>query len=547
MSTFLFLGEMLMKSFLIMLAALALVRLGPGQSSAQRSLVWTAAFLGLLLLPLTKLAAPVWTLRFGEMADRSRIAAPVMSPAPPLPPTPLLPEAGKSWREKMPGLATSGVMLWMAGMVGLLSRRLAGFVQLAQLRRGSQPESDPGVLALFREVQSAAGLLQNVELRQSPSCVVPLTWGSLRPILLVPVGVSSWPPGRLRSVFLHELAHIARRDWLGRCLAQAAAAVFWMNPLVWVGLRALVASQEQACDDRVMEHGVPPDEYTADLLSCARLLRRSESFAGLAMARTSTLEKRILALLDENRSGSRTKAAARWAVALVLLGALAVSASAQIGNGRDTPATAGAERETPEGTRAKAKAWVIPKIRFANLPMPQVAAQLQEMSRAADPSGKGLEVHYASGDPSKTLTLSLDNQTLEQVLSAIKTKAGLSDVAFTFRAIVLVDPSARSKAAAPEAGPSMALPAEAWVLPEVRIQDMTLPEAAAYLQALSKKVDPAGKGIAISCRQGWSGGSGKLILSLSQIPLSEALRYVASLSGCALVLGVSEAEFAPNP
>jgi len=74
------------------------------------------------------------------------------------------------------------------------------------------------------------------EARVVPGLSVPLIGGLTRPTLLLPVESLDWSPGRLRSVFLHEAAHLARRDPRTTVLARVAAALHWPDPLVWWAL-----------------------------------------------------------------------------------------------------------------------------------------------------------------------------------------------------------------------------------------------------------------------------------------------------------------------
>jgi hypothetical protein len=64
----------------------------------------------------------------------------------------------------------------------------------------------------------------------------------------------------------------------------------------------------------------------------------------------------------------------------------------------------------------------------------------------------------------------------------------------------------------------------------VEFRDATLDEAITFIRMKAREVDPAKKGVNILRKPG-AGPEAKITLSLKQVPVNEALRYVASLAG----------------
>jgi TonB family protein len=129
---------------------------------------------------------------------------------------------------------------------------------------------------------------------------MPLTWGILRPLIILPSAACEWPEDRRRVVLSHELAHVARGDWFLQVCAEMARALYWFHPLVWIAAERLRRESERACDDSVLNSGIQPSVYASQLLDLARSLRhfgRAWSSA-LAIARPSNLERRFAAMLN---------------------------------------------------------------------------------------------------------------------------------------------------------------------------------------------------------------------------------------------------------
>lgn len=98
----------------------------------------------------------------------------------------------------------------------------------------------------------------------------------------------------LRAALLHELAHVRRRDVLGRAIQVAATALLWFWPIVRLVGRRLDAARETACDAWALEAGALARPTYARLL-----LRMAELRAAAApsLAAPHALNARVAAVL----------------------------------------------------------------------------------------------------------------------------------------------------------------------------------------------------------------------------------------------------------
>jgi hypothetical protein len=85
--------------------------------------------------------------------------------------------------------------------------------------------------AMAAEISEHWGLRRPVRLLLTDHPGLLVTWGLLRPKVLLPAASQDWAEDRLRVVISHELAHIQRGDWVVQIAAEVLRAVYWFNPL----------------------------------------------------------------------------------------------------------------------------------------------------------------------------------------------------------------------------------------------------------------------------------------------------------------------------
>lgn len=241
------------------------------------------------------------------------------------------------------------LVLWSLGALAMLLPVLIGRLGILRLERRCGPLEDGRIRHLATRVALRLGTHGRYRLLVGPRECMPMTWGVVRPRVVLPVEALEWSEPRLEAVLSHELAHVARRDVLTQYLAELVRAIHWFNPLAWVAAWRLRVEREHACDDVALAVGSRPSDYAEELLGLARRYRATaaSSLAAVAMARPGQLADRLLAVLDDTRRRSRLRrGAAVWAgVAAVLLvvplAALAPTAVAEVPGGSGTRASAG--------------------------------------------------------------------------------------------------------------------------------------------------------------------------------------------------------------
>lgn len=340
--------DLTLKSSLVFVAGGLAAAALHGESASSRHLVWTATVCAALLLPvgtalapsLTTGALPSWDVGIwrvgpagvttvhsgslrpptggepGPAVNRPKTASTVH----PVAGTGEVDEARSGERgtassdagelTRTAGGAPSRVptalvsLVWLAGAGLVLSVLAVERWRLWRLKRRSRRVRRGPVLEEAGVAARRLGVDRRVTVHVAPSSTVPMTWGVLVPSLLLPSDAEQWPAERLRTVFLHELAHVRRRDALTQSVAALACVLYWFHPLAWLAARSMRRERERAADDLVLASGASGPTYAGQLVELARSLSPGAmtDFAAVSMVRRSQLSERVEAVLDADRS-----------------------------------------------------------------------------------------------------------------------------------------------------------------------------------------------------------------------------------------------------
>ena len=311
------LDTMLRSSAILGVALLALPFLRRCSAAFRHSVLAGAMAAAALVLPLSW-ALPAWTV---QIPTALTAPLPVSVEAPALGDATVVDTVEPARR---PSLASLMVAVWAIGvMAGALALALA-FGRLHRVVSRAVPVLDGPWSDGATTLAAVVGLRRPITLLQTDTPDVLATSGLIRPRILLPSHAHEWSGARIHAVLGHEIAHIQRHDWLVQIAAEAIRAIYWFNPLFWLACRRLRLESEQACDDAVLRLGVPPRDYAVHLLDVARRCRSSSLpvAAVMPMARPSTLERRIAAMLNPSLG---RQALSRWAVAITVVGLLGVA------------------------------------------------------------------------------------------------------------------------------------------------------------------------------------------------------------------------------
>ena len=345
--SFEFLIEMAWKSALISGVALLLVATLRSRAAADRAAVLRVAVSLLLLLPIFSL----WLPRL-EIETWAAEAAPIFAPdaaaaAPMVDASSLAPMASPPAAEPTiwddPSLLF--LLLYLGGFAMAAARLGAGLWTLRGWTKEARDVTCPEWNEAFDRARWSAGAPERLRLLVSEEAPSPLSWGLLRPVILIDRDTLDQPEDA-DAILAHEIAHVVRRDWAVLMLTRIAAALFWFNPLVWVLEREVVQQAEEAADIEAALW-VEPARYAQTLVHWAQFSAGAAIPANSIAPSASALARRVRAILDARLratpSGSAWTMAAIAGCALFAVTLAVLQLIPAVAEARETPARSEAE------------------------------------------------------------------------------------------------------------------------------------------------------------------------------------------------------------
>ncbi|HUJ22540.1 MAG TPA: M56 family metallopeptidase [Bryobacteraceae bacterium] len=251
---------------------------------AARLLYWQAALLACLALPLV-----------GPWKHTSATASGSVSAVTIMQPAGLPAHHGIPLREVIAVLLAAGILvrgIWLT----------AGFRRLRQYRRQARwlASREGASLCLCEAVSS------------------PVTFGFLRPVVLLPSHFSDLELEVQEAILCHELLHVRRRDWLFTVGEEFVRTLFWFHPAIWWVLAEIGLAREQEVDRQVVASTQARDQYVDALLAIAGRRFQPDLAPASPFLRKRHLKQRVVSILEEVRM-SKTRLVSSFAAAMGVL------------------------------------------------------------------------------------------------------------------------------------------------------------------------------------------------------------------------------------
>lgn len=185
------------------------------------------------------------------------------------------------------GLIDIAGILWIALLTGMLFRFAWLGLGLLRLRRYRQRSH------VFECGCESASVLVSDEI------LSPVTFGFLRPVVLLPRGFTELDESAKEAILCHELTHVRRHDWLFTVVEEAVRAVLWFHPAIWWLLGEIQLAREQVVDRAVIRTTGSRDPYVEALLAIAGAGPQLDLPPAPLFLRRRHLKQRVVSILKE--------------------------------------------------------------------------------------------------------------------------------------------------------------------------------------------------------------------------------------------------------
>ena len=125
-------------------------------------------------------------------------------------------------------------LLWLCGVGVMLLRRFGGWRLLSALDRHPFEVLPAEWQQRVDALRSAFGITRAVVVKLSTDVVGPFTARLLRPVIWLPLSLlTQLPREQVAALLAHELAHIARMDWLSNGVQCVIESLLFFHPAAW--------------------------------------------------------------------------------------------------------------------------------------------------------------------------------------------------------------------------------------------------------------------------------------------------------------------------
>ncbi len=214
--------------------------------------------------------------------------------------------------------------IWLIGVTLLFARLIGSFWYIEKLKSNSSLLSGT-LLEHLNQLAYQLHIPQWIDLAENPSIHSPLVVGVFKPLILVPAGMlTGLSTEQVESIFIHELTHIKRHDYLVNIIQSIVEVVLFFNPFVLMLSNILRKERENCCDDVVLNQLNNPTLYAKTLAQLEEYKYTNNQLAISFAGNKNYLLNRIKRIMEHTAKKQNGKG---WLLPVILLVVGMISAS----------------------------------------------------------------------------------------------------------------------------------------------------------------------------------------------------------------------------
>ncbi len=230
-------------------------------------------------------------------------------------------------------------IIWLSGALILICVFLGMYIREYKILQQALPvKDDVGIRTCLQKNSK----YPNVGIMVSDRIMTPITYGILRPRIVLPKTMDIANKTQMECVLIHELVHIKRFDIVWKFLSVIAVCLHWFNPLVWVMYILYNRDLELSCDEKVISIMGEEEKqiYALALIGLAEK-RRSISVLSNGFGKNA-IKERITAIMKYKKM---TILGVGCSVLLILASANVFAAAKTVKKSNDLPYSSATSHE----------------------------------------------------------------------------------------------------------------------------------------------------------------------------------------------------------
>jgi len=210
-------------------------------------------------------------------------------------------------------------LFWLCGVLVFSVKLIIQLYYTSQLPKHDCVLPSVQLQRTFNALQKKLNVTQRAKLLVSLRAEVPMVIGWLKPIVLLPLSMSTGLSlQQIEMLLAHELAHIKRYDYLVNLIQTMVEVLFFFHPAVFWLSKQIRAEREYCCDDAAIACCGTPLAY-ANTLTNAELLR-PHHIPTLAMAASGgDLLTRVNRMITQHHCTSNNKGSSTSLAGLLIV------------------------------------------------------------------------------------------------------------------------------------------------------------------------------------------------------------------------------------